>query len=89
MPLNKAALLHQASDSSVSSGKAVTLLTYLHGVKESQTAIDRLKQQFPDVGVDLIELRSLKPLDMETIQTSLDRTHKVVILDESTLSGQS
>lgn len=37
--------------------------------------------------IDLIELRSLKPLDMETIRESLSRTHKVVLLDESTQSG--
>ena len=27
--------------------------------------------------MDLIELRSLKPLDMDTIKASLQRTHKV------------
>ena len=27
--------------------------------------------------IDLIELRSLKPLDMDTIRSSLERTHKV------------
>ena len=37
--------------------------------------------------MDLIELRSLKPLDMDTIRESLQRTHKVAILDESTQSG--
>ena len=37
--------------------------------------------------MDLIELRSLKPLDMDSIRASLARTHKLVILDESTKSG--
>jgi len=32
-------------------------------------------------------MRSLKPLDIESIRESLKRTHKVAILDESTLSG--
>lgn len=85
MPLNKAALLHKASDESVKSRKAVTVLTYLHGVKESMMAIDAIQEEGFDV--DLIELRSLKPLDMETIATSLSRTHKLAILDESTKSG--
>ena len=35
----------------------------------------------------MIELRSLKPLDVDTIRESLKRTHKVAILDESTQSG--
>jgi len=87
MPLNKAQLLHKASDESVSAGKAVTVLTYLHGVKEGEIAIKAIKEKDPSVDVDLIELRSLKPLDLDTIRASLKRTHKVAILDESTLSG--
>lgn len=85
--LNKAALLHKASDASVAGNKAVTVLTYLHGVKESQTAIEKLKEIDPSLDVDLIELRSLKPLDTATIRASLQRTHRLIILDESTFSG--
>ena len=74
MPLNKAAVLNKATDDSVNSGKAVTVLTYLHGVKESQTALEELRASGMDI--DLIEMRSLKPLDMNTIKESLARTHK-------------
>ena len=84
-PMNKGKLLHKASDASVAAGKAVTVLTYLHGVKEAQLVTDEIMEEGFDI--DLIELRSLKPLDMDTIRTSLERTHKVVILDESTLTG--
>jgi 2-oxoisovalerate dehydrogenase E1 component len=84
-PLNKAAVLHKASDASVAGGKAVTVLTYLHGVKEAQSVTDEIMAEGFDI--DLIELRSLKPLDMDTIRKSLERTHKVAILDESTLTG--
>lgn len=87
MPLNQAALLNKASDASVAKGKAITVLTYLHGVKEAQLAIDAIKAKDPEADVDLIELRSLKPLDVDTIRTSLQRTHKAAILDESTLTG--
>mmetsp|Transcript_22069 Transcript_22069/g.46006 ORF Transcript_22069/g.46006 Transcript_22069/m.46006 type:complete len:815 (-) Transcript_22069:434-2878(-) len=85
MPLNKAALLNEASAESVAAGKAVTVLTYLHGVKESTSAIEAIQEEGFDI--DLIELRSLKPLDMETISKSLARTNKMAILDESTKSG--
>lgn len=85
MPLNKAALLHEASQEAVNEGRAVTVLTYLHGVKEAKISIDAIKEEGFDV--DLIELRSLKPLDMETIAKSVARTNKVAILDESTKSG--
>eukprot|EP00978_Attheya_sp_CCMP212_P048565 scaffold542951_cov67-Attheya_sp.AAC.1 len=85
MPLNKAALLHEASAECVKAGNAVTVLTYLHGVKESVDAIDAITEEGFDI--DLIELRSLKPLDMDTIRKSLERTNKLCILDESTKSG--
>lgn len=85
MALNKAALLHKASDAAVDSRKAVTVLTYLHGVKESLASIESIVEEGFDI--DLIELRSLKPLDMETISESLARTNKLIILDESTKSG--
>eukprot|EP00543_Licmophora_paradoxa_P000927 CAMPEP_0202441558 /NCGR_PEP_ID=MMETSP1360-20130828/1103_1 /ASSEMBLY_ACC=CAM_ASM_000848 /TAXON_ID=515479 /ORGANISM="Licmophora paradoxa, Strain CCMP2313" /LENGTH=810 /DNA_ID=CAMNT_0049056607 /DNA_START=45 /DNA_END=2477 /DNA_ORIENTATION=- len=85
MPLNKAVLLHKASEETVKAGKAVTVLTYLHGVKESLSVIESIQEEGFDI--DLIELRCLKPLDMETIGNSLARTHKLVILDESTKSG--
>lgn len=85
MPLNKAALLNEASQASVDAGNAVTVLTYLHGVKESLAAVEAIQEEGFDI--DLIELRSLKPLDMETIGKSLARTNKLCILDESTKSG--
>ncbi|EKX42366.1 hypothetical protein GUITHDRAFT_164161 [Guillardia theta CCMP2712] len=85
LPLNKAALLHAASDAAVKEGTAVTVLTYLHGVKEAQKALPLIQEEGMDI--DLIELRSLKPLDRETILASLKRTHKLAILDESTQSG--
>ncbi len=83
--LNQCALLHQASADAVAKRKAVTVLTYLHGVKEAELALQELLDEGMDV--DLIELRSLKPLDMDTIRASLERTHMVAILDESTNSG--
>jgi pyruvate/2-oxoglutarate/acetoin dehydrogenase E1 component len=85
LPLHKATLQHEASDDAIARGKAVTVLTYLHGTKESEDAIEILKTEGYDV--DLIELTCLKPFDKETVETSLKRTHKLAILDESTRSG--
>jgi len=84
-PLNKCVLLNEASEASVSAGQAVTVLTYLHGVKEAEVSLEAIQEEGFDI--DLIELRSLKPLDMETIGKSLARTNKLCILDESTKSG--
>jgi len=85
MPLNKCAVLHKASDEVCKGGNAVTVLTYLHGVKEAQESIEAIQEEGFDI--DLIELRSLKPLDIDTIRESLARTNKMCILDESTKSG--
>ena len=65
--------------------KAVTIVTYLHGVKETEEAIAELNGQ--GIDADFIELTCMKPVDWRTIQTSLQRTHKLVILDESTRTG--
>ena len=78
-------LLHEASAASVSAGKAVTVLTYLHGVKESNLALEEVLAEGMDF--DLLEMRTLKPLDIPSIRKSLERTHKLAILDESTHSG--
>ena len=85
LPLNKATVLNAASDASVQAKKAVTVLTYLHGVREAQYAIAELEKE--GIELELIELTSLKPLDMDTIGASLKKTHRVIILDESTQSG--
>ncbi|KAH8046438.1 pyruvate dehydrogenase [Aureococcus anophagefferens] len=85
MPLNKAALVYAADPAAVANGDAVTVLTYLHGVREAVNAIPDINANGNDI--DLIELRSLKPIDMDTIAASLSKTHKLCILDESTLSG--
>merc|ERR1719201_22363 len=85
LPLNKCKVLHAASDASIKAGKAVTVLTYLHGVKEANMVLEEIEAEGMDI--DLIELRSLKPLDMDTIRASLAKTHKLAILDESTYSG--
>ena len=43
--------------------------------------------QAEGLDIDLLEMRSLKPLDIASIRESLARTHKLTILDESTHSG--
>merc|ERR1711871_202832 len=55
LPLNKGKVLNKASDAAVSAGKAVTVLTYLHGVKESLQAIKEIQERDPSVDIDLIE----------------------------------
>jgi pyruvate/2-oxoglutarate/acetoin dehydrogenase E1 component len=53
--------------------------------RKATAAIESIQEEGFDI--DLIELRSLKPLDMDTTAKSLAKTNKLAILDESTKSG--
>ena len=43
LPLNRAHVLHRAADAAAAAGRAVTVLTYLHGVKEAQSALAEIQ----------------------------------------------
>ena len=44
-------------------------------------------EEHPNIDADLIDLRTLAPLDWETIRNSVEKTGKVIILHEDTLMG--
>jgi len=67
----------------VKEGAAVTIVTYGLGV---HWAIELLEAN-PDISADLIDLRTLAPLDTEAIYTSVKKTGKAFILHEDTLTG--
>lgn len=75
LPLGKAALLKE--------GNAVTIISFGAGV---HWALETLTNN-PDISADLIDLRTLQPLDWETIYTSVQKTNRVIILQEDTLFG--
>ena len=67
----------------VKEGTAVTIVTYGLGV---HWAIELLEAN-PEISADLIDLRTLAPLDTEAIYTSVKKTGKAFILHEDTLTG--
>lgn len=75
LPIGKAALLQEGTD--------LSIVTYGFGV---HWALETLKQH-PEINADLIDLRTLLPLDEETIFNSVKKTGKVIILHEDCLSG--
>jgi 2-oxoisovalerate dehydrogenase E1 component len=75
IPLGKASILKE--------GNAITIITYGAGV---HWALETLKNN-PHISADLIDLRSLQPLDKDTIYTSVKKTNKVIILQEDSLFG--
>ena len=67
----------------VREGNAVSIITYGFGV---HWAIETLKNN-PDISADLIDLRTLLPWDKETVEASVKKTGRVIILHEDTLTG--
>ena len=62
-------------------GKDVTLVSFGKIFKQAQIAVDKLKEE--GIEVELIDLRTIRPLDMETILESVKKTNRLVILEES------
>lgn len=75
IPFGKARLVKEGAD--------VTIVTYGLGV---HWALELLKNN-SEISADLIDLRTLAPLDIETIYTSVKKTGKVFVLHEDTLTG--
>jgi pyruvate/2-oxoglutarate/acetoin dehydrogenase E1 component len=62
-------------------GSDVTLITYSRMVHRSLEAAELLAKE--GVSVEVIDLRTLKPLDMETIAASVKKTGRVIGVTES------
>lgn len=75
IPFGKARLVREGSD--------VTIVSYGLGV---HWALEALNED-SSINADLIDLRTLAPLDIETIYASVRKTGKVIVLHEDTLTG--
>lgn len=67
----------------VKSGKKISIITYGLGV---HWALD-LAKHYPEETLDILDLRTLKPLDNESILKSVQKTGKVLILQEDSAFG--
>jgi pyruvate dehydrogenase E1 component beta subunit len=66
-------------------GTDVSLITYGGTLSKTISAADELAQL--KVSAEVIDLRSLRPLDTSTLVESVSRTHRAVIVDEGWRSG--
>ena len=69
----------------VKAGSDVTILTYSRMRHHCLKAVEQLEKA--GVSVELIDLISLKPFDMETISASIRKTHKVIVVEECMKTG--
>jgi pyruvate dehydrogenase E1 component beta subunit len=66
-------------------GKDVSLITYGGTLGKTLQSANALAGE--GIDAEVIDLRTLRPLDMPTILTSVEKTHRAVIVDEGWRSG--
>ena len=69
----------------VREGKDVTILTYSRMRHHCIKAVQQLEAE--GVDVELIDLISLKPFDMDTISRSIRKTHRVIVVEVCMKTG--
>ena len=75
LPFGKAALRRE--------GEQVTIISYGAAVHWALATLNNN----PDISADLIDLRTLQPLDVETIYDSVNKTGRAIILQEDSMFG--
>ncbi len=76
-PLRGAAVRREGSD--------VSLITYGGSLSKAMRAADMLAEE--GIAAEVIDLRCLRPLDIESLLTSVEKTHRAVVIDEAWRTG--
>ena len=69
----------------VREGTDVTLVAAMKSVHDGLEAAEALEQD--RISVEVIDLRTLRPFDVETVLASVRRTHRIVVVEEGPLTG--
>jgi acetoin:2,6-dichlorophenolindophenol oxidoreductase subunit beta len=77
VPLGKAAVVREGSD--------VTVVSALRGVRDALEAADQLAGD--GIHVEVIDIRSFRPLDHETVLESIAKTNRLMLVEEGTRVG--
>ena len=77
VPLGKASVVREGTD--------ITFVATSWMVHEAMAAADRLAER--GISAEIVDPRSLVPLDMETIIESVKKTHRVVVVHEAVRFG--
>jgi 2-oxoisovalerate dehydrogenase E1 component len=75
LPLGKASLLKE--------GSAVTIISFGAAVHWALTTLEA----HPEISADVLDLRTLQPLDTEAIFASVKKTGKAIVFQEDSLFG--
>jgi acetoin:2,6-dichlorophenolindophenol oxidoreductase subunit beta len=77
VPLGKAAVVREGSD--------ITIVSALRGVRDSLQAAEELAGD--GIDAEVVDIRSLRPLDHETVLESVAKTNRVILVEEGTRVG--
>jgi pyruvate/2-oxoglutarate/acetoin dehydrogenase E1 component len=77
VPLGKAAVVREGAD--------ITVVSALRGVRDALEAADDLAED--GIDVEVVDIRSLRPLDQETVLESVAKTNRVMLLEEGPRVG--
>lgn len=77
LPMHKARIVKEGSD--------ITIVSMSYLTIEAISAVEALNKQ--DISAELIDLRSIKPIDWETISTSVAKTGRLLVLDSGATTG--
>jgi acetoin:2,6-dichlorophenolindophenol oxidoreductase subunit beta len=66
-------------------GSDLTIVSVMKGVHDSLAAADALARD--GIDCEVIDLRTIKPLDIETVIASVERTTRLLVVEEGPLSG--
>ena len=77
VPIGKAAVRRE--------GKDVTVVTYSLMTYKSEEAADELAKE--GISVEVIDLRTILPLDYDTVMSSIEKTNRVVVVHEAVTRG--
>jgi pyruvate/2-oxoglutarate/acetoin dehydrogenase E1 component len=69
----------------VREGSDITLVTAMKSVHDSLEAADQLERD--RVSVEVIDLRTLRPFDLDTVLASVRKTNRIVVVEEGPLTG--
>ena len=80
LPLGKASIVQEASQTELNNGNTMCIITYGMGVHWALNASRNMKHS-----VEIVDLRTLNPLDTETVFEVVKRHGKCLVLTEETI----
>lgn len=82
IPLGKGRVVQEASQENIDGGKSCCVITYGRGVYWTKTAAENFENQ-----VEIIDLRTLNPLDMDLINSTVQKHGKVLLVTEESIEA--